>query len=206
MRGTLFTVAGHPDDCVTVHSATAARAPAASGLAPASTPTPFARRPPGRSAAGAEIALTGERASLACVQYHHLMEGRGMVRAVTRDEYAHDPKIGPRRGRNAAEDADAVPRLQVRRLQMGHGDRRQRLHRLQRLRRRLPGGEQHPGDRQGPGASRPRDALAPHRHVLPRAGGESGNLLPARAVHAVRERAVRGRSARSARRRTATKG
>jgi molybdopterin-containing oxidoreductase family iron-sulfur binding subunit len=27
---------------------------------------------------------------------------------------------------------------------VGHGDRRQRLHRLQRLRRRLPGGEQHP--------------------------------------------------------------
>jgi len=42
--------------------------------------------------AGAEIVLTGERAALACTQYHHLMEGRGMVRAVTRDEYVRDPK------------------------------------------------------------------------------------------------------------------
>ena len=41
---------------------------------------------------GAEIVLTGEKASLACTQYHHLMEGRGMVRAVTREEYVKDPK------------------------------------------------------------------------------------------------------------------
>ena len=44
------------------------------------------------------------------------------------------------------------PRLQVRRLRLGHGDRSERLHRLQRLRRRLPGREQHPGGRQGAGA------------------------------------------------------
>ena len=50
-------------------------------------------------------------------------------------------------------------------LQVGHGDRPQRLHRLQRVRRRLPGREQHPGRRQGPGAARPRDALAAHRHA-----------------------------------------
>src|SRR6185436_4031856 len=44
------------------------------------------------SAPGAEIVTTGERYSLACTQYHHLMEGRGLVRAVTRDEYLRDPK------------------------------------------------------------------------------------------------------------------
>src|SRR5439155_20227190 len=35
---------------------------------------------------------TGEQYSLACTQYHHLMEGRGLVRAVTRDEFVRDPK------------------------------------------------------------------------------------------------------------------
>jgi MoCo/4Fe-4S cofactor protein with predicted Tat translocation signal len=36
-------------------------------------------------------------------------------------------------------------------FRLGHGHRPERLHRLQRLRGRLPGGEQHPGGRQGPG-------------------------------------------------------
>ena len=76
--------------------------------------------------------------------------------------------------------------------QLGHGDRPDRLHRLQRLRRRLPGGEQHPGRRQGAGAARPRDALAPHRPLLSTATvDDPDDLLPAGAVHALRERAVR---------------
>src|SRR2546427_426406 len=41
---------------------------------------------------GLEIAQTGETASLACTQYHHLMEGRAMIRAATRDAYIRDPK------------------------------------------------------------------------------------------------------------------
>ena len=54
----------------------------------------------------------------------------------------------------------------VRRLQVGHGHRPERLHRLQRLRGRLPGGEQHPRGRQGAGDARPRDALDAHRPLL----------------------------------------
>ena len=41
-------------------------------------------------------------------------------------------------------------------LQVGHVDRSEYLHRLQRLHHRLPGGKQHPGGRQGPGRARPR--------------------------------------------------
>src|SRR5262249_4924908 len=41
---------------------------------------------------GVTLALTGERYSLACTQYHHLMEGRGLVHAATRDEFIRDPK------------------------------------------------------------------------------------------------------------------
>ena len=92
VRGTAFAVAGHPDDCVTVHLG-------------------YGRSRGGHLAAGAgfnayairtsdalwhgdglEIAKTGDTYPLACTQYHHLMEGRGMVRAVTLDEFARNPQ------------------------------------------------------------------------------------------------------------------
>ncbi len=41
---------------------------------------------------GLEVVRTGERYPLACTQYHHLMEGRDMVRAVTRDEFTRNPQ------------------------------------------------------------------------------------------------------------------
>jgi Fe-S-cluster-containing dehydrogenase component len=41
---------------------------------------------------GLEIVRTAERFPLACTQYHHLMEGRGQVRAVTRDEFIRHPE------------------------------------------------------------------------------------------------------------------
>jgi molybdopterin-containing oxidoreductase family iron-sulfur binding subunit len=44
------------------------------------------------SGAGAEIVATGDSYPIACTQYHHLMEGRGMVRAVTKDEFVKNPK------------------------------------------------------------------------------------------------------------------
>jgi len=93
VRGTLFPVIGHPDDCVTVHlgygRTRAGRVGTGAGFNANALRTSAALS----FGTGAEIALTGERAALACTQYHHLMEGRGMVRAVTRDEYARDPKV-----------------------------------------------------------------------------------------------------------------
>jgi MoCo/4Fe-4S cofactor protein with predicted Tat translocation signal len=93
VRGTLFAVVGHPDDCVTVHlgygRSRAGRVGTGAGFNANAIRTSTALS----FGSGAEIALTGERASLACTQYHHLMEGRGMVRAVTRDEYVRDPKV-----------------------------------------------------------------------------------------------------------------
>ena len=77
-------------------------------------------------------------------------------------------------------------------LRLGHGHRPERLHRLQRLRGGLPGGEQHRGGRQGPGAARPRTCTG--CAWTPTISGEadqSRDLQPAGALHAVRERAVR---------------
>ena len=87
---------------------------------------------------------------------------------------------------------------------VGHGDRPQRLHRLQRLHGRLPGREQHPDRRQGAGAARPRDALDPHRPLLRRRRRTSPQVGASSRCRASSARTRRARrSARSARRRTA---
>jgi len=92
VRGALFAVAGHPDDCVTVHlgygRSRGGRVAAGAGFNAGAIRTADALS----FGSGLEMALTGDKFSLACTQYHHLMEGRGLVRAVTRDEYLHDPK------------------------------------------------------------------------------------------------------------------
>ena len=92
IRGPLFTIAGHPDDCVTVHlgygRSRGGRLAAGAGFdanAIRTSESPW-------FAVGVDATRTGERFSVACVQYHHLMEGRGMVRAISRDEFVRDPK------------------------------------------------------------------------------------------------------------------
>jgi MoCo/4Fe-4S cofactor protein with predicted Tat translocation signal len=92
VRGAIFSVVGHPDDCVTVHLG-------------------YGRTRGGNVCVGAgfnanairtieapwfdrcEIVRTGETYPLACTQSHHMMEGRDIVRAFTRDEFERDPKI-----------------------------------------------------------------------------------------------------------------
>jgi MoCo/4Fe-4S cofactor protein with predicted Tat translocation signal len=92
VRGALFPVVGHPDDCVTVHAgygrARAGQVGTGAGFNVNAIRTAAAPWFDG----GCDIALTGGTYSLACTQYHHLMEGRHTVRAVTRDEYVKDPK------------------------------------------------------------------------------------------------------------------
>ena len=92
IRGALFQVVGHPDDCVTIHTgygrSRGGRVAAGAGFNANAIRTADAWSFGG----GGEIARTGEKFSLACTQYHHLMEGRNMVRATTRDVYMRDPK------------------------------------------------------------------------------------------------------------------
>ena len=98
MRGALFAVAGHPDDCVTVHlgygRTRAGRVGTGAGFNANAIRTSDALSFGGGAR---DRAAPARRSSLACTQYHHLMEGRGMVRAVTRDEFVRDPEVGARR-------------------------------------------------------------------------------------------------------------
>ena len=77
--------------------------------------------------------------------------------------------------------------------QMGHGDRSDGVHRLQRLRRRLPGGEQHSRRRQGAGrrAAARCTGCASIATSAARPNMPDGVPFSAAAVHALRKRAVR---------------
>jgi MoCo/4Fe-4S cofactor protein with predicted Tat translocation signal len=92
VRAPMFEVAGHPDGCATVHlgygRARGGTLAAGAGFNANAIRTADAPDFGG----GLEIADTGDDFPLACTQYHHLMEGRGMVRALTRDEFTRNPR------------------------------------------------------------------------------------------------------------------
>ncbi|HJZ72787.1 MAG TPA: TAT-variant-translocated molybdopterin oxidoreductase [Vicinamibacterales bacterium] len=92
IRGPLFEVAGHPDGCATVHlgygRARGGKLAVGAGFNANAIRTADAPE----FGEGLEIVQTGGDFSLACTQYHHLMNGRGMVRALTRDEFVKNPR------------------------------------------------------------------------------------------------------------------
>ncbi|HXD74758.1 MAG TPA: 4Fe-4S dicluster domain-containing protein, partial [Vicinamibacterales bacterium] len=97
VRGLLFAVPGHPDDCATVHLGYGRERGGA--LADGAGFNAGALRTSDAMwhGDGLEIVPTGAKGSLACTQFHHQMEGRRPVRATTRDEFVKDPR-GVREG------------------------------------------------------------------------------------------------------------
>ena len=98
-----------------------------------------------------------------------------------------------RAGRAAPARADALPerRLHQAGICLGHGYRSELLCGLQQLHDRMPVGEQHRRRRQGTSCEGAPHALAARRRLLPGRSRPSQSLLPARPVHAMRERALR---------------
>jgi molybdopterin-containing oxidoreductase family iron-sulfur binding subunit len=92
VRGPLFVVVGHPDDCVTIHAGYGRTRAGQTGTGAGFNANALRTSDAPWFGGGLEIARTGDTYSLACTQYHHLMEGRALVRAATRDEYIRDPK------------------------------------------------------------------------------------------------------------------
>jgi molybdopterin-containing oxidoreductase family iron-sulfur binding subunit len=88
IRGAMFAVAGHPDEVATLHlgygRTRTGNIGADRGFNAGALRTSSALH----IASGAQIALTGDTFPLACVQYHHLLEGRDLVRVVGRAELA----------------------------------------------------------------------------------------------------------------------
>ena len=92
VKGAIFQVPGHPDDCLTVHLGYGRTRGGHVGTGAGFDAYALRTSDSVWSGRGVEVAPTGDTYPLACTQYHHLMEGRGMVRAVTRDEFVDDPK------------------------------------------------------------------------------------------------------------------
>ncbi len=92
IRGALFAVAGHPDDCATMHLGYGRTRGGAIAIGAGFDANAIRTADAPSFAGGAAMKLTGDRFQLACTQYHHLMEGRQLVRAITREEFARDPK------------------------------------------------------------------------------------------------------------------
>jgi MoCo/4Fe-4S cofactor protein with predicted Tat translocation signal len=91
IKGAVFVVAGHPDLCATVHLGYGRTRAGQVGSGAGFNANALRTSDAMSFGAGLDIVATGERYALACTQYHHLMEGRGEVRAITRDEFIRNP-------------------------------------------------------------------------------------------------------------------
>ena len=93
VRGTAWILPGQADDCVTLHLGYGRKRAGRVG-----TNTGFDANSLRTSAAlwhgsGLQIRKIGGQQPLACTQFHHLMEGRHLVRAGTLDEYRKNPNF-----------------------------------------------------------------------------------------------------------------
>ncbi|HWF83905.1 MAG TPA: TAT-variant-translocated molybdopterin oxidoreductase, partial [Vicinamibacterales bacterium] len=91
VKGALFVVVGHPDDCATVHLGYGRTRAGQVGTHTGFDANALRTSDAMSFGGGLEIRGTGDTYPLACTQYHHLMEGRGQVRAVTREEFLRNP-------------------------------------------------------------------------------------------------------------------
>jgi MoCo/4Fe-4S cofactor protein with predicted Tat translocation signal len=91
LRGALFTVVGHADDCATVHLGYGRTRAGHVGTGTGFDANALRTADAMDFGRGLEIRPTGDTYPLACTQFHHLMEGRGQVRAVTREEFIRNP-------------------------------------------------------------------------------------------------------------------
>jgi molybdopterin-containing oxidoreductase family iron-sulfur binding subunit len=93
VRGTAWILPGQADDCVTLHlgygRTRAGRVGTNTGFNAGSLRTSDALW----HGSGLQIRKTGEQQQLACTQFHHLMEGRQLLRAGTLEEYRKNHKF-----------------------------------------------------------------------------------------------------------------
>jgi molybdopterin-containing oxidoreductase family iron-sulfur binding subunit len=83
---------GHPDDCATVHLGYGRRRGGHLGTGAGFDANALRTSDAPWFSGGLEIVNTGDNFSLACTQFHHLMEGRDPVRIATLEAFAKDPK------------------------------------------------------------------------------------------------------------------
>ena len=163
-----WVVPGHPDDTVTVYLGAGRKRSGRVGqgvgvdvqpLRVSASPwsrsgaTDFQRGHPLRHGLHPGSLEDGGRVRTRPPAHHQLRRVQGQAR------------VREARGRADPAGLD-VSRASLQRQQVGHVDRPVILHRLQRLRHRLPEREQHRGGGQRADHARSRNAVAPHRPLL----------------------------------------
>ena len=93
LRGPAWILPGHADDCVTIHLGYGRTRAGKVGTNLGFNASALLTSSTGSQGAGLRLRKTGERFALACTQFHHLMEGRNLLRAATLDEYSKDPNF-----------------------------------------------------------------------------------------------------------------
>ncbi len=118
---------------------------------------------------------------------------RGIIRYATLDEYKQNPGFANEgEGHEKTSMGTSMfPNWTYTENAWGMSIDMNELHRLQRLRDRLLCGKQHRGGGQAAGQDRAQHAVDPHRFVLRRRPGFAAGPLPAHALPALRERALR---------------
>ena len=91
LRGPAWILPGHADDCVTLHLGHGRTRAGKVGTNVGFKANLLLSTTIGPQGGGLRLRKTGERYALACTQFHHLMEGRDLVRAGTLDEYRKKP-------------------------------------------------------------------------------------------------------------------
>ena len=101
VRGAAWILPGHADDCVTIHLGYG-RTPRRQSREPTLASMPICIRTADASVGKApdcKFAKPAIQYPLACTQFHHLMEGRQLVRAGTLEEFRKNPEFRSGHGR-----------------------------------------------------------------------------------------------------------
>ncbi len=93
LRGPAWILPGHAEDCVTLHLGYGRTRAGKVGTNVGFNANALLTSSAGLQGAGLRLRATGERYPLACTQFHHLMEGRHLLRSATLPEYRKNPNL-----------------------------------------------------------------------------------------------------------------
>ena len=103
VRAPAWILPGHADDCLTVHLGHGRTRAGRVGNGVGFNANALRTVETSWRGSGVEIHKTGDQYPLACTQFHHLMEGRDLVRAATLERYHQNPNFA----RDREEDSPA---------------------------------------------------------------------------------------------------